>query len=122
MPSSNHYDVLIIGAGLSGVGAAYYMKQANLTFKVLEKRKDLGGTWDFFKYPGFRNDSSMFTFAFAFHPWTKERHILEGKHICQYLNEVVDKYSLRSAITFNCGVDNASFNSSTSSSLRWVCT
>ncbi len=64
------YDVVVVGAGLSGIGAAYYLKQncRNQRFAVFEGRSQLGGTWDLFKYPGIRSDSDMYTFGFSFYP------------------------------------------------------
>ena len=70
---TEHLDVLIVGAGLSGIGAAYHVQTecpwAN--YAVLEARDDVGGTWDLFRYPGIRSDSDMFTFSYPFRPWTE---------------------------------------------------
>lgn len=108
---SHHFDILIVGAGVSGIGSSYYLKsKTSKTFAVLEKRSNLGGTWDYFQYPGFRNDSSMNSYAFSFHPWTKEKFIVNGSEVLSYLNEVVDHHNLRSHIKFNVGVKCADFN------------
>src|SRR5947208_13354194 len=72
-----HFDVLIIGAGLSGIGAGYH-RQAQCpgkTYAILEARERLGGTWDLFKYPGIRSDSDMYTLGYSFRPWTSSKSI-----------------------------------------------
>jgi cation diffusion facilitator CzcD-associated flavoprotein CzcO len=116
-PPQPDYDVIIIGAGLSGIGAAYYMKHRTslspVSFCVLESRAITGGTWSFFNYPGFRNDSTMFTFAYPWHPWTKEEHIVDGKRINEYLDDVLDKHDLRQHVQLNQRVDNCAFDSDT---------
>jgi cation diffusion facilitator CzcD-associated flavoprotein CzcO len=101
--SKNHFDVLIIGAGISGISAAYYLKKEcpNKSFAILEGRTNLGGTWDFFKYPGIRSDSDMFTFGFKFHPWKNPQAVAKAADILDYLNEVVDTYAIRPHIQFN---------------------
>ena len=68
----NHFDVVIIGAGISGISAAYHLQTEcpNRTFAILEGRDNIGGTWDLFKYPGIRSDSDMYTLGFSFRPWT----------------------------------------------------
>jgi len=115
MSKNQHYDVLIVGAGVSGIGAAYYIKEnTSKTFAILEKRSTIGGTWGLFKYPGFRNDSSMTLYSYSFHPWTKENHVVSASEILSYLNEVADAYNLRSHIHFNEGVKSADFDSKTS--------
>ena len=85
MQNSNnqHFDVIIIGAGLSGIGAACHLKRncPDKTFAMLEGRSNIGGTWDLFKYPGIRSDSDMHTFAYSFRPWTYEKTISDGATI-----------------------------------------
>lgn len=68
---SAHYDVVIVGAGLSGIGSAYHLqdKCPDLSYTILEARESMGGTWDLFRYPGIRSDSDMYTLGFSFHPW-----------------------------------------------------
>ena len=96
-------DILIIGAGISGIGAACHLKRncPNKSFLILEGRKKLGGTWDLFKYPGIRSDSDMYTFAYKFSPWTNENTISDGKTILKYLNENVNKFDLKDKIKYN---------------------
>ena len=73
--SIEHVDVLIIGAGISGIGAAYYLQtmQPGKTFAILEARDEIGGTWDLFRYPGIRSDSDLHTFSYEFKAWENER-------------------------------------------------
>ncbi|MGD0642252.1 MAG: NAD(P)-binding protein, partial [Roseiarcus sp.] len=83
----DHFDVLIVGAGLSGVGAAYRLQEACPTksYAILEGREDLGGTWDLFRYPGVRSDSDMFTLSYSFRPWTHAKAIAGGRTILNYI-------------------------------------
>jgi monooxygenase len=100
--SLEHIDVLIVGAGLSGIGAAYHL-QANCpekTYALLEARDCSGGTWDLFKYPGIRSDSDMFTLGFRFKPWTNPKAIADGPSIMNYLNETVREYALGNNIRY----------------------
>lgn len=99
---SAHFNVVIVGAGLSGIGAAYYLKThcPNLSYTILEGRDAIGGTWDLFKYPGIRSDSDMYTFGFSFHPWKNPKSIADGPSILQYINETADAYDLRKNIQF----------------------
>jgi monooxygenase len=101
--SNTHFDVIIIGAGLSGIGAACHLKRncPNKTFAMLEGRSNIGGTWDLFKYPGIRSDSDMHTFAYSFKPWTYDKTISDGATIMKYLNETIDDYELRKHIKYN---------------------
>src|SRR5215467_14440837 len=87
--SIEHFDVLIVGAGLSGIGAAHHLrvKCRNKTFVILENRAAIGGTWDLFRYPGIRSDSDMFTMAYAFRPWTTTKSISDGSLIRQYISD-----------------------------------
>eukprot|EP00854_Cymbomonas_tetramitiformis_P007292 gene7292-8682_t len=106
----NSVDVIIVGAGISGICAACYLKrETNLKFVILEMRENLGGTWDFFHYPGLRSDSDMFTYAYSFHPWLKENVIADGAEILSYLHTVVDDLRLRDGICYNVRVTSASF-------------
>ncbi|RJQ77258.1 NAD(P)/FAD-dependent oxidoreductase [Pseudonocardiaceae bacterium YIM PH 21723] len=86
---SEHVDVLIIGAGISGIGAAHHLKEAfpQRDFLILENRERVGGTWDLFKYPGIRSDSDMLTLGFRFRPWTDEKIIADGADIRQYVED-----------------------------------
>jgi monooxygenase len=112
MPA-NHVDVLIIGAGISGIGAAVHLKQdcPNKSFTILERRPNLGGTWDLFRYPGIRSDSDMYTLGFSFKPWTSRKAIADGPAILAYLNETVDEHNLRKDIRHGYQVLSASWSS-----------
>ena len=95
--SENQFlDVIILGAGISGIGAACHLIRncPNKSFMILEGRNNLGGTWDLFKYPGVRSDSDMHTFSYKFNPWTNENTISDGKTILKYLNETSSKFDL----------------------------
>jgi monooxygenase len=88
-PAAGHVDVLIIGAGLSGIGAAYHLqdRQPGRTYAILEARAAIGGTWDLFRYPGVRSDSDLHTFAYAFRPWTEQIAIADGDSIRAYIED-----------------------------------
>ena len=75
-----HFDVLIMGAGLSGIDAAHHLQKLcpNKSYIILEQRERIGGTWDLFRYPGIRSDSDMLTMGYSFRPWTKQRRFLRG--------------------------------------------
>ena len=98
----NDFDVIVVGAGLSGIGAGYHLQNScpNKSFTILEGRDAIGGTWDLFKYPGIRSDSDMYTFGFPFHPWKNPKAIADGASIMAYLNDTVDTYNLRKHIQF----------------------
>ena len=112
----NYYDVIVVGAGISGIGAGYYLQKecASKSFCILENREDIGGTWDLFKYPGIRSDSDMFTLGFAFKPWKEQKSIADGPSILNYLNETVKENDLLKKIKFQHKVLNASWDSSNS--------
>ena len=80
---SEHVDVLIVGAGLSGIGAAHHIQAAfpDKTYAILEARDAIGGTWDLFRYPGVRSDSDMYTLGYRFRPWTQGEAIADGPSI-----------------------------------------
>ena len=90
---ARHLDVIIVGAGLSGIGAAVHLKARHpgKSFAILEARERLGGTWDLFRYPGIRSDSDMFTLGYAFKPWTNPRAIADGYALLQELNATAYK-------------------------------
>jgi monooxygenase len=114
-----HVDVLVVGAGLSGVCAAHYLKQAGRDFAVVEARPQLGGTWDLFRYPGIRSDSDMHTLGFRFHPWPSPKTIADGPAILAYLHDTVERFDLGPAIHYGRRVTRAVWDSSTS---RWTVT
>lgn len=107
-----HFDVVIVGAGISGIGAAYHLQEfcPDRTFTILEGRENLGGTWDLFRYPGIRSDSDMHTLGYSFKPWKAKKAIADGPAILEYLNETVDEYDIRRHINFNHLVTNASWS------------
>ena len=111
MPS--HFDVIVVGAGISGIGAAYHLQQQcpDRSFTILEGRGDLGGTWDLFRYPGIRSDSDMHTLGYSFRPWTAEKSIADGPSIMEYLRETVAEYDIERHINFNHRVVRAEWNS-----------
>src|SRR5436190_2193511 len=87
--SPEHFDVLIVGAGLSGIGAGHHLqtKCPGKTYAILEGRDCIGGTWDLFRYPGVRSDSDMFTLGYSFRPWTEPKAIADGPRILNYVCE-----------------------------------
>ena len=91
-----HHDAIIIGAGISGISAAYHLQTYNKdkSFKILERRQTLGGTWDLFNYPGIRSDSDMYTFGFSFRPWNDKSAIAEKDKIISYLSDTVREYGI----------------------------
>lgn len=97
-----HVDVLIVGAGISGIGAAYHLKtlSPDRSFLILEGRDNLGGTWDLFRYPGVRSDSDMHTLGYSFKPWTAEKAIADGPSILAYLNETAHEFGIVEQIRF----------------------
>src|SRR2546426_9026105 len=78
--STEHFDVLVVGAGLSGIGAGYHLQEKcpNRSYAILEARDSIGGTWDLFRYPGIRSDSDMYTLGYSFRPWTGAKAIAGG--------------------------------------------
>lgn len=116
---SNYVDVLIIGAGLSGIGAAVHLKQKcpSKTFAMMEQEAQLGGTWALFKYPGIRSDSDMYTLGFKFKPWENPKAIADGPAILSYLNETVDEHGLRENIHYHARMVTADWDSGTA---RWT--
>jgi len=112
-------DVLIVGAGISGLGMCYNLKnkRAHTSFAVVESRENIGGTWDLFKYPGIRSDSDMYTFAYSFKPWTDQEYIGSADRILNYLQELVRDEGLNQYIRFQQKVISANWDSSQN---RWL--
>ncbi len=108
-------DVLIIGAGISGIGAAHHLKQRRpgTTFALLDGREEIGGTWSLFRYPGLRSDSDMPTFGFGFRPWTHKQSIADAGVILDYLHGAVADAGLQEHVRFGHRVRAASFSSET---------
>lgn len=117
----NHYDVVIVGAGISGVSAAVHLQRMcpEKSFTILEARDAVGGTWDLFRYPGIRSDSDMHTLGFAFKPWTEAKSIADGPSILKYVNETTDEFSLRDKIQLGSKVKKAEWSSEAA---RWLLT
>ncbi|WP_218666756.1 flavin-containing monooxygenase [Acinetobacter baumannii] len=111
-------DVLIIGAGISGIGVAAHLSKNSpqRQFEILERRESFGGTWDLFRYPGIRSDSDMSTFGFNFKPWCKANVLADGASIKGYLGEVIDEFKLKEKIHFGHRVLSANYDSA---SKKW---
>ena len=92
--TAEHVDVLIVGAGLSGIGAACHLRRdcPDRTFAILEGRDAIGGTWDLFRYPGIRSDSDMQTLGYAFAPWDDDQAIADGPSILRYVRRTAARY------------------------------
>jgi cation diffusion facilitator CzcD-associated flavoprotein CzcO len=105
-------DVLIIGAGISGIGAAAHLtrKQPEKSYVILEARDAIGGTWDLFRYPGIRSDSDLHTFSYAFKPWVEDRAIAEGQAILDYIRETAEEYGIEENIRFGHNVRSAEWS------------
>ncbi|MFT7581779.1 MAG: monooxygenase [Myxococcota bacterium] len=114
-----HLDVLIIGAGLSGIGAAYHLqtKCPSKRYAILEGRPRLGGTWDLFRYPGVRSDSDMYTLGYSFRPWTDPKSIADGPSILAYLEDTARTYGIDRKIRFGHMVVRSSWSSAEE---RWT--
>ena len=106
-------DVVIVGAGLSGVGTAVHLQREcpSKTYALLESRAALGGTWDLYRYPGIRSDSDMHTLGYDFKPWKAEKSIADGPAILDYVNEAADEFDVRRHILFNRSLENAQWSS-----------
>jgi cation diffusion facilitator CzcD-associated flavoprotein CzcO len=105
------FDVLIVGAGISGIGMAAHMEEKTQahSYAIVERRENLGGTWDLFRYPGVRSDSDMHTLGFEFEPWRHEKSIADAPAILDYLNRIVDERGIREKIRFGHKVISADF-------------
>ncbi|BBX28690.1 flavin-containing monooxygenase [Mycolicibacterium alvei] len=97
---TEHFDVVIVGAGISGISTAWHLQDRCPTksYVILERRENIGGTWDLFKYPGIRSDSDMFTLGFRFKPWESAKSIADGQSIWNYINEAADENGIRNHI------------------------
>jgi len=114
-----HFDVLIIGAGLSGIGAAWRLQRQRPgdTFAILEARDAIGGTWDLFRYPGVRSDSDMFTLSYPFRPWREPESLASGEKIRRYIEDTADEAGITKKIRFGTRVVRAAWSSDRA---RWT--
>ncbi|TQM33074.1 flavin-containing monooxygenase [Nocardia bhagyanarayanae] len=112
---TRHVDVLIIGAGLSGIGVACHLtrERTGRSYAILERRSAIGGTWDLFKYPGIRSDSDMYTFGYGFRPWHGTKVLADGPHIRQYVEDTAAEYGVTEHIRFGRKVTTARWSSET---------
>ncbi|GAB2711431.1 flavin-containing monooxygenase [Nocardia thraciensis] len=110
---ARHVDVLIIGAGLSGIGMACHLTREGTgrSYAILERRTAIGGTWDLFRYPGIRSDSDMLTFGYGFRPWHGTKVLADGPHIRRYIAETAEEYGVTPHIRFGRAVTRANWSS-----------
>ncbi len=118
---SEHFDVVVVGAGLSGIGAAWHLRRhaPDRSFVILEGRDDLGGTWDLFRYPGIRSDSDMYTLGYHFRPWTDAKAIADGPAILSYLRDTAREGGIDRHIRYRHRVVAASWSTADA---RWSVT
>ena len=111
--ATTDFDVVIIGAGISGISAAYHLQKhsPNRTYTILEGRQNMGGTWDLFQFPGIRSDSDMYTLGFSFRPYEGEKAIADGASILNYLKDTAAEYGMDKRIQFNHRVVAANWSS-----------
>src|ERR1700722_7326720 len=117
--SVEHVDVLIVGAGLSGIGAGYHLQVdcPDKTYAILEARECIGGTWDLFRYPGIRSDSDMYTLGYAFRPWTGAKAIADGPAILSYVRDTAKEHGIDEHVRYRHRVVRAEFSSADA---RWT--
>ncbi len=117
--SVEHFDVLIVGAGLSGIGAGYHLqaKCPNKRYAILEGREASGGTWDLFRYPGVRSDSDMYTLGYSFRPWREAKAIADGPNILNYVRQTAKDYGIDQKIRYSHQVKRAAWSSTNA---RWT--
>jgi monooxygenase len=119
MPEPEHFDVLIVGAGLSGIGAGYHLQTEcpGKSYVILEGRDAIGGTWDLFRYPGIRSDSDMYTLGYNFRPWREAKAIADGPSILQYVRDTARENGIDKKVRFNHRVMRAQWSSEEA---RWI--
>ncbi|RUN77591.1 NAD(P)/FAD-dependent oxidoreductase [Sphingomonas sp. TF3] len=117
--SMEHFDVVVVGAGISGIGAGYHLQTQcpDRSYVILEGRAALGGTWDLFRYPGIRSDSDMFTLGYAFKPWTEAKAIADGPSILKYVSDTARDYGIDRHIRFGHHVKRAAWSTAEA---RWT--
>ena len=117
--TSEHFDVLVVGAGISGIAAGYHLQTGcpDRTYAILEARDAIGGTWDLFRYPGIRSDSDMYTLGYSFKPWTNPKAIADGESILSYLRETASEHGIDRHIRFGHRVKRAAWSSA---GARWT--
>jgi monooxygenase len=117
--SPEHFDVLIVGAGLSGVGAGCHLQERcpGKSYVILESRDAIGGTWDLFRYPGVRSDSDMYTLGYSFRPWKQAKAIADGASILEYVRRTAQDFGVDQHIRYNLRVKRASWSSADA---RWT--
>ena len=100
--TTEHFDVLIVGAGLSGIGAGYHLQRRcpERRLAILEGRERIGGTWDLFRYPGVRSDSDMYTLGYSFRPWREQKAIADGPAILKYVQDTAAENGIDRSIRF----------------------
>src|SRR3954469_16510316 len=118
-PETGHVEVLIVGAGLSGIGAAARLERdrPGTTYAVLEMRQAIGGTWDLFRFPGVRSDTDIFTYSFPFKPWPHDTSMGDGEQIRAYLRETAAEHGIGRHIHFGTKVVGATWSSAEA---RWT--
>ena len=119
MEAAEHVDVVVVGAGISGIGAAYHLQthSPDRSFTILEGRDDLGGTWDLFRYPGVRSDSDMHTLGYSFKPWKDAKSIADGPAILAYLRETAAEFDIERHIRLHHLVTTAEWSTEDA---RWT--
>lgn len=113
--ADEHFDVLVVGAGVSGIAAGYHLQKRcpDRSYAILEAREAMGGTWDLFRYPGIRSDSDMYTFGYAFRPWTSGKTFADGPAIKNYVEETAEDYGITPHIRYQHTVLSADWDSET---------
>ena len=120
--ASEHFDVLIVGAGISGIGSAYHLttQLPGTSFVILETQESFGGTWLTHRYPGIRSDSDLYTFGYRFKPWVGPP-IATAEEILSYMNEVIDENDIATHIRYKHKINSASWSSEALSGVAVGC-
>src|SRR5437762_3744516 len=116
--TDEHVDVLVVGAGISGICAGYHLQRScpDRTYAILEARDDIGGTWDLFRYPGVRSDSDMYTLGYSFKPWREAKAIADGDSILAYIKETAAEFGIDKHVRYRHRVEGARWSSADT---RW---